>query len=479
MPTLLRRSLQAIVLAQIALVSWDALALMEPYGLRRAQFDGIEYLTMAHSLLRGESLRATPVQEPQPYRWLGDWPLGYPAFIAATSTLTGIEPFYISRWVNVACYVATYLLFLWIAGPLAEILFLALWPPNLSWSVSFVLSENPFTCLFVACVGIAQYFFRHPRSYWAGFSLPLLLLGLFLTRYPGIAVGTGVGLTGIWLLFQKRFREGAICLISATLQGLFAIAYFYWNWKNDPTKSGGLTLREMPAPPEFFASLRELGLTYYAIVTLVAALFMKYFFAKGPSIRSALLPETKVLLVFTFLTQLIVYAASMLSGRVGLTEVRHLWVVCLPILWVSWEEILQKVPFQANLFLGLAFLAWQARNTYRHFEWAKTGSYLPYSYTYTVVRAYDTLPPHTCISGGSAVYAILGQRKDLTLVGRGSYWPLLFRRCSCLYVDGGLIPIRAEIEPCATPPWPFVRWCPASSAGDTICLRRVGCVSSQ
>lgn len=480
MPTLLRWSLRAIVLAQIALVSWDTLALMEPYGFRRAQFDGIEYLTMAHSLLRGEALRATPVLEPQPYRWVKDWPLGYPALIAITSTLTDTEPFYISRWVNVACYIASYLLLLWITGPLAEILFLALWPPNLSWSVGFVLSENLFTCLFVASVGMAQYFFRYSRSYWVGFSLALLLVGLFLTRYTGIAVGAAVGLTGMWLLFQKRFREGIYWLVSAALQGIFAITYFYWNWKNDPTSGSGLKIREMPVPPDFFAYVfEELGFVYYALGIITVALLMKYFFPKRLPTVPALPFAVKVFLAFSFLTHLIVYVASMLAGRVGLTEVRHLWVVFLPILWISWDEVLRRLPVYVYVFIGLGFLFWQIRNTHRHFEWAMTGPHLPYSYAYTVARAYDTLPPHTCISGGSAVYAMLGQRKDLTLVGRASYWTVLFRRCSCIYVDGGLVTLRAEVEPFGTPSWPFVRWYSDTCAGDTICLAKVACTNSR
>lgn len=485
MPKGLHWALRAIVLAQIGIVTWDTLALRDAYGLRRVRFDGLDYLAMAHSLRQGEALRSTPLLEPQPYRWIGEWPLGYPALIAVTSTITSTEPFHNSRWLNLFCYIGIYLLLLWIAKPIAEILFLAIWPPNMTWTVGFVLSENPFMFFFTLLIGIAKIFFTTPKilsrhRYGAIVGITLLLWVLFLVRYAGVGVGAAAGLTGLWLLLRHRYTDGILWIGAAVGQGLFAVVYFTWNSYHDPTGEGGLTMREMPAPPDLFAQLLpQMGIVYYVGAGAALALLLRVLWAHSPRLPSTLPYEVKLFLGFSGFAQLVLYAVSMLAGRVGIVDMRHFWPMLLPICWLSWEYLLRVLPGYLHLGVGIALLLWQGRNTYRHARQRTAAEHLPYSYIQAVVNAYDTLPPHTCIAGGSRVYALSGKRLDLAFVGRDSYWPVLLRRCTCLYVDCALLAEKVRIGASTGMPWPFVRYCSSPCARDTVCLRRVRCANSK
>lgn len=470
MPSSLRWVLRTLVGLQIGLVAWDTVALLEPYGLRRTQFDGIDYLQMAHALLRGEGLKVAPIYEPAPYRWVTEWPAGYPALIAVSATLTHTEPFYASRLLNLALYVATYVLLWAFFRPYAEWLFLLLWPPNLTWTVSMVLSENLFFPLLVATVGSLSY--HQQRDERWGILLWLLLPCLFLTRYAGIAVGIAVGIWGAWLFFQGLRRKGLILLGAAVSQAVIALAYFAWNTHQDPTGESGLHLRLMPMPAHFLweAKTQTTFWRYGAILLLSALLVARH---------SPLSEQEKNLSVFLGLltgVQLLFYLASMVKGRVGMVEERHIALLLLPALWIGGVYLWGGLPSWAKGIVAIGIVLWQARNTYRHAARLRTEQHFSYAHLAAVQRAYDTLPPYACIIAGNLGYSVLGKRKDLSLGHGKAYWPILLRRCSCLYIDCGKVEARYRVGLSSQVLWPFVRFCEPTQA--PIALRRILCVDS-
>ena len=477
MPPPIRKLARLAVALQIAIVAWDAVGLLDTYGLHRTQLDGLEYLTMTHALLRGEGLRAPSPTEPQPYRWIGEWPLGYPALIALAHKLTGIEPFYVSRWLNLLLYVGSYLLLLRITPRYAEGLFLVLWPPNATWMVSFVLSENAFGFLLFAFIGVfSSYFQASPNKSVKVFLGVLLLLGLFLVRYIGIAIGMAVALLVLRLLYQHRWTDGILWGIAAFIQMAFAMGYFWWNKTNDPTGVGGLTLREMPPPADFWTYLFIDARTFQYFLAVLMLFFILMCWGKStPSAQATFPPKVQLFLVLLTFMQVGVYAVSLLAGRIGTPDIRHFWPILLPIEWLLWEYIFRRLPAQAHLALCIGIVLWQARNTYRAAQAPTTQKILPYAYLKALPAAYDTLPPRTCIVGGSTAYAIFGRRKDLTLAGESSYWPVLLRRCPCLYIDCGLDLERFRVEGSGGTPWVFVSYCNEKCRQDTVCLRKILC----
>lgn len=477
MPPPIRKLARLAVALQIAIVAWDAVGLMDKYGLHRTQLDGLEYLSMTHGLLRGEGLRMPSTTEPQPYRWIGEWPLGYPALIALAYKLTGVEPFYISRWLNLLFYVSSYLLLRRFAPFYAEGLFLVLWPPNATWMVSFVVSENAFGFLLFAFIGVFSSYFQPGQNRFVKVFLgALLLLGLFLTRYIGIAIGIAVALMSIKFLFQRRWADAILWGVAAFLQGTFAGGYFWWNSINDPTGRAGITLREMPPPADFWVYLFRDARTFQYFLVVLILFFLLRRWGQSISVpRSVLSSEGRLFLGLATLTQAIVYTVSMLADRIGTPDIRHFWPILVPLEWLLWEYIFCRLPSQAYLGICMGIVLWQGRNTYQATQTATAHSFLPYAYLKALPAAYDTLPPCACVVGGSTAYAIFGQRKDLTLAGKNAYWPLLLRRCSYLYIDCGLDLERLRVEVSGGTPWVFAPYCNDSCRRDTLCLRKIFC----
>jgi hypothetical protein len=477
MPPSIQRLSRLVVVFQIAMVAWDSVGLMDRYGLHRTQLDGLEYLTMTHGLLRGEALRTPSTTEPQPYRWIGEWPLGYPALIALAHKLTGIAPFYVSRWLNLLLYVGSYLLLRRASPTHAEGLFLTLWPPNATWMVSFILSENAFGFLLFAFIGLFSSYFQSDKNkpVKALFGA-LLLLSLFLMRYIGIAIGIAVGLMSIKFLYQRRWTDGIVWGTAAFIQVGFAVGYFWWNSLNDPTGKGGLALREMPPPADFWAYLfRDARTFQYFLAVLMLFFIMRRWGNPTSSAQAIFPPEVQLFMVLSTLTQAGVYAVSLLAGRIGTPDIRHFWPILLPVEWLLWEYLLRRIPSSAYFGLCIGIVLWQARNTYQATQATTTHKFLPYAYLKALPAAYDTLPPHACVVGGSTAYAIFGQRKDLTLAGEASYWPVLLRQCTCLYIDCGLDLERFRVEGSGGTPWVFIFYCNEKCRQDTVCLGKIFC----
>ncbi|MCX7607514.1 MAG: hypothetical protein N2170_09690 [Bacteroidia bacterium] len=471
MPIPYRWLLRLLVLLQIGIVSWDALSLMEKYGLRRVQFDGMDYLRMTHSLLRGEGLRSTPIFEPASYRWINEWPLGYPALIAAASKLTGEEPFYVSRWLNVLLYALCYLCLLFFFRAEAELLFLVLWPPNFTWSIGMILSENLFLPLWICTVGCIYRYYASHRVYWLGF-LFFTLPALFLVRYTGLATGAALGIWGMWNILQGKRREGFLFIGSAAVQSLFAFVYFTWNHLQDPAGASGLELRNMPMPADWlWRTLEEITFLRYAGGVLIGAALLTW-------LRQREVPQKiEILLLLMSFTQGALYLWSMNEGRVGIVDQRHFVLILLPSLWVAWKRIFAQAPAFLLVGIGGGMLLWQGRNTYQHTLRSSSESYLPYKHLKAVQKAYDTLPPNTCIIGGNHGYPIIGARLDLCLGDGEAYWPLLLRSCDCFYIDCGAVETRHRIGLMSHILWPFVKFC-HPPCKEPICLRKIRCENS-
>lgn len=468
MSSKVRWLLRGLVLTQFFLIGWDALALQEAYGLRRAQFDGLHYLQMAHSLQRGELLRSTPMYEPAPYRWIHEWPLGYPALIAATSALTGLEPFYAARWLNLLAYASFYLVLWLFFRPWAEWLFFVLWPPSLTWSYTMVLSENLYVPLLVAILGLLW----EERRIAALF---LLLPALFLVRYAGLGVGIGIGLWGLWVTLRGPRAPGLALLGASALQVAFAAGYFAWNASHDPRGETGLHIRNMPMPTDFFQRTLE-EVTYLRYLGLLAGLSV----VAGLWRKQVLSPQQKrygALLGLLTGAQLAFYLVSMVRGRIGVIDPRHFAVVFFPTVLGLGLYTAERLPVWPRVLITMVCVAWQIRNTYDHYQRSRKENHLPYTYIKAVQQAYDTLPPGACVVAGSQGYPLLGQRKDLALGDGDAYWPILIRTCHCLYIDCGALEQRRTVGLTHRVLWPFVQRCDPP-ARQPIDLRRIRCADS-
>lgn len=466
-----------LVALQIAVVAWDTLALLEPYGIRRAQADCVAYLTMAHSLLLGRWLQTPAYFEPASHGWVHEWAAGYPAAIAAISKLTGEEPFYASRWLNLGLYAASYgLLWLFFRSE-AELLFFFIWPPNLTWSVTLALSENLFIPLIVLLVGAIALYERGKKTLGVVL-MGISLVALFLVRYAGIAMGLAVGMWGALRAFQGRWREALLWITLAGIQGVVAIAYWAWNSLHHPYGLTGLTLRNMPMPADLFWKVLT-DITFLRFLLIVGLSVMLLWWIRG---KPSFSPEEKSLHLFLLLlsiAQLVVYIVGMVRGRVGIIDNRHYALMGLPLLWIAAQHFQRTLPAQGLLAVGVVFLAWQLRNTYRHYSWAYEKKHLPYAYWEELRQAYDTLPSGSCIVGADLGYPIRGKRIDLCLGDIESYWPVLLKRCPCIYVDCGSVELRHKLGLSGGIPWIFLRYCDSPCAGKRICLRKVGCASSR
>ncbi|MCS7188576.1 MAG: hypothetical protein RMJ66_00775 [Bacteroidia bacterium] len=465
--------LHIIAVIQIAIVTWDALALAETYGIRRAQADAASYLTMAASLLRGEGLKSFSLYEPLPYGWITDWPLGYPAAIALFSHITGIDPIYASRLLNVILYASTYLILLAFYGNRGVFLFLFLWPPNFTWTVVIPLSEALFMPLFILLIAIIEKHLQHKRLLnWLFISVFLCLL--FLTRYAGIAIGLGLGVAGIWFLVSQKNKEALLWIATATIQALFATGYFLWNASHHPLGESGLSVRDMPMPTSFFYLLWK-EVPFIRLLIGIVAITILLILWKGAPTFPAYIKDRQIIQGGILMAQIALYAVSMVKGRVGIVDYRHFFVMFLPLLWICTDVIMTKLPSESWAGIALLFLAWQIRNTFSHYRHAQETETLPYKHWEEVKQAYDTLPIGACIIGGNIGYGVKGSRTDLCLGGSTAYWPILMRRCSCIYIDCGAADLRYKLSLSDGVLWPFVRFCKLPCGNNPICLQPVRC----
>ncbi|MCS6790571.1 MAG: hypothetical protein NZ580_06290 [Bacteroidia bacterium] len=468
---------RALVALQIAIVAWDTLALLEPYGIRRAQADCVAYLTMAHSLVLGRWLQTPAYFEPASHGWVHEWAAGYPAAIAAVSHLTEEEPFYASRWLNIGLYVAYYGL-LWVFfSSEAELLFFFVWPPNLTWSVTMALSENLFIPLLVLLVGAIALYERGKKTLGALLA-GISLMALFLMRYAGVAMGLAVGLWGLLQAFRGQWKEALLWIGLAGAQAGVAVAYWAWNAANHPQGLTGLTLRNMPMPPDLFWRVLT-DITFLRFFLLVALAVLTLRWLRGKPSFTTEEKRQHTFLVLLSVSQLLVYIVSMIQGRVGIVDNRHYALMSLPLLWIAARHFQRTLPPKALLAVGVIFVGWQVRNTYRHYTWAYEKKHLPYTYWEELRQAYDTLPPHTCIVGADMGYPIRGKRTDLCLGDIESYWPVLVRRCSCIYVDCGPVDLRHKLGLSGGIPWLFLRYCDPPCTNQRICLRKAACANSK
>lgn len=482
MPPQCRRLLQIAVLIQISIVGWDALALTEPYGLRRTQFDGMFYLTAANNLLQGEKLRTLPYrcEIPLSYRWHYEWPIGYPALIAGASWLMGTPPFYASRWLNVLLYVLAYGVLLIGFRSWAEWLFLTLFTPNVSWLMGFVLSEVPYLTVWIGCVVMADRLLRTERWSWS-VGLAVGLIALFLIRYNGLVGGAAAGLTGLWYIAKGPKRLGWFFLGPAAVQGAFAGVYFAWNALHNPLGYSGLSMSPpMPMPGGWMEWLWTEAhyVRYAALVGLLAlAAYLwrcrtKAFFVPFSGGVAFFLAATAVMHAF-------VYASSMLQERIGIVDERHLFPILLPLLWLAWWSLGQNVSPKVVLGIAGLLIAWQLRNTYSHYKRSfSEGRLFPYAFVEKVRQAYDTLPPNSCVIAPNLAYALVARRRDICFPDPYlNYGFLMCERCAHVYVDCGAIGERMQMGLAHRPYGVAWRACDEPARG-LIDLRRYPCEKS-
>ncbi|MCS6894817.1 MAG: hypothetical protein NZZ60_01545 [Bacteroidia bacterium] len=474
-PVWLRRFLRGIVILQIAIVTWDTIGLMRAYGIRRVQADCAAYLTAAQALLRGDGLKTPPIFEPLPYGWMHEWPLGYPAAIALTTKVTGLEPFYASRWLNVILLMVTYGLLLYFFREEAEWIFFFIYPPNYTWNVTYALSENLYIPLFVGFIGAFWKYRQTMRLRWAGV-MALMLGALFLTRYASIAIGAGLALWGMWRALRKDWKTFIVSIGLFIGQAVLAALYFWWNSLNHPLRETGLSIRDMPMPPDLLWLIWEL-VPFIRLVGLVGLGFLVVRWLRGGTRFSPDKEELHEILLILSFTQAMLYFWSMWRGRVGIVDMRHFVIIFQPLMWYWGQRLWRYFSPYAIAIGGLVFLGWQIRNTYRHHRWAYEKSYVPYEYVTAVRQAYDSLPQRSCIISGSLAYSIVGGRTDICMGQSGAYFPILLRDCDCLYIDCGLLEERHKLGMAGGIFWPFIRYCdkPCTS---WVCLRKIACASS-
>ncbi|MEN3040147.1 MAG: hypothetical protein ABDH66_01225 [Bacteroidia bacterium] len=475
-PLWLRYLLRTVILLQIAIISWDTIGLIEVYGIRRVQADCAAYLTAAQSLLRGDGLKTPPIFEPLPYSWMHEWPLGYPVAIALATKITGLEPFYASRWLNIALLILTYALLLYFFREEAEWIFFFIYPPNYTWNVTYALSENLYIPLFVAFVGAFRKYRETARLGWVAV-MALTLEALFLTRYASIAIGAGLAIWGGWRALRGDWKTFLICVGLAVGQAVLAGLYFWWNSLHHPLGETGLTIRNMPMPPDLLWLIWEL-VPFIRLVGLIGLGFLVVRALRGAIRLPSAVEEQHQLLLILALAQAALYFWSMWRGRVGIVDMRHFVIIFQPLLWYWGQRLWRYISPYALAIGSLIFLGWQIRNTWRHHRWAVEKSYVPYEYVKVLRQAYDSLPPYSCVISGSLAYSILGRRTDICMGQSEAYFPILLRDCECLYVDCGLFEERHKLGLVSGIFWPFIRYCdkPCTS---WVCLKKIACVSSR
>ena len=186
-----------LALSVVAVVAWVAIA---EGGLLSSFYisDSVNYMRLAENIKAGNWMNQHGLAGRD--GWFAVWPVGYPALLAAFSSVFRLEPFWASKVFSVVCCISLLALFWQCARRQFPILALML--VNLAYlKISRgSLSEQPFIVM-MACLGFAVDRIAQNEESKLGKGsvrrialLTLSFIGLFLLRYVGAVAPVWAGM---------------------------------------------------------------------------------------------------------------------------------------------------------------------------------------------------------------------------------------------------------------------------------------------
>ena len=257
-----------LALSVVAVVAWVAIA---EGGLLSSFYisDSVNYMRFAENIKAGNWMNQHGLAGRN--GWFAVWPVGYPALLAAFSSVLRLEPYWASKAFSVVCCFSLLVLFWKCARRQFPILALML--VNLAYLkiARGTLSEQPFIVL-MACMGFAVD--RISQSEEAKFGwesarrivlLALSFIGLFLLRYVGAfaPVWAGVAVVATSLASRMGHRLGVLIrrisevAIAATVAWTFDGGYLLMN----RAMCGCVSGYERPVAPESAQELIRMTLS--------------------------------------------------------------------------------------------------------------------------------------------------------------------------------------------------------------------------
>lgn len=196
-----------LAMSVVAVVAWVAIA---EGGLLSSFYisDSVNYMRLAENIKAGNWMNQHGLAGRD--GWFAVWPVGYPALLAAFSSVSRLEPYWASKVFSVICCVSLLALFWKCARRQFPILALML--VNLAYlKISRgSLSEQPFIVL-MACLGFAVNRIIQSDGARIGRDsvgrivlLALTFVGLFILRYVGAVAPVWAGVAVAVAAFANR-----------------------------------------------------------------------------------------------------------------------------------------------------------------------------------------------------------------------------------------------------------------------------------
>lgn len=208
--------------------------------------DSIDYLIQAKSILNGYGFYRPDITQLDGLSFFGTWPIGYPFLIASMSFLTGLDPIWASKVLNVLGIGSLFFLF-WIlfkdfaVVPALIVLclksFITIYTHT--WSETIFLPGILFFTF-------ALYRYRNESKHLYKWAIILLLTStfLFLLRYIGVISVIAMFILGGYLLFKKE-NQKALKLIMASFISIACMSAYFIFTKFNSGSIGNRNISDM------------------------------------------------------------------------------------------------------------------------------------------------------------------------------------------------------------------------------------------
>jgi hypothetical protein len=230
--------------------------------------DGSSYLELAHRIVaHGELVHTPPHGDGQPVPFT-TWPVGYPLFVAAASTLTGLDALGASKILAFGFLAAALACIVRAFGARTQLLTLAVFLlPSSVRIFTYSWSEQLFiVAVFATVLGLDAVARR--RQAWVWLALAMVLA--FLARYIGIVVPIAVAVAVTITRPPQRRTILFACAVALALDG----AYLFGNWLAAGRTTG---VERIPAPETLtvlalglMRSLAQDAATYVLVLGMAA-----------------------------------------------------------------------------------------------------------------------------------------------------------------------------------------------------------------
>lgn len=210
--------------------------------------DSIDYLRFSQSILAGNGMYVPDLTEPGGNKYFAVWPAGYPAFIAALTFITSIEPVWASKVLN-CLFTGFTLLLLWrLFRYFAPVVALVLFGFTYIFIYTHTWSEAAFLQVILLFVySLYMFYTAAANKIWEWAAIVLLTsISLFLLRYIGAISIICMGIVCV-LLFLKRANKRAIVMAGGCI--INGVVIFLYLLKNK-VETGYTTGIKRIEPPE-------------------------------------------------------------------------------------------------------------------------------------------------------------------------------------------------------------------------------------